>query len=143
MCAEAIQLHASFVVTYHPIIFRGLKSLTLSDPQQETLLRLAQHGISVYSPHTAVDAAIGGVNDWLVDGITKGTEVEERKVIQAVGAGIEGHEEAGMGRVVVLKEGAKLEDLVSRVKALVGMEKGMSISTDIFDLIDSEDSSVQ
>ena len=31
-----------------PIIFRGLKSLTLADTQQQSLLRLALEGISVY-----------------------------------------------------------------------------------------------
>ena len=30
-----------------PIIFRGLKSLTLADTQQQSLLRLALEGISV------------------------------------------------------------------------------------------------
>ncbi|KAI7968863.1 hypothetical protein EIK77_002859 [Talaromyces pinophilus] len=50
-----------------PIIFRGLKSLILQDPQQKSLLRLAQEGISVYSPHTAVDAVPGGMADWLCD----------------------------------------------------------------------------
>lgn len=33
-------------------------------------MRLAQEGISVYSPHTAVDAAVGGLNDWLADIVT-------------------------------------------------------------------------
>jgi hypothetical protein len=32
-----------------PIIFRGLKSLTLEDTQQQSLLRLASEGISVSS----------------------------------------------------------------------------------------------
>ena len=50
-----------------PIIFRGLKSITQSNSQTNTLLRLAQEGISVYCPHTAVDAAPGGLNDWLCD----------------------------------------------------------------------------
>lgn len=53
-----------------PIIFKGLKSLTLDDPQQQSLLRLALEGISVYSPHTAVDAAPGGMADWLCDIVT-------------------------------------------------------------------------
>lgn len=53
-----------------PIIFRGLKSLTLNDTQQQSLLRLAQEGISVYSPHTAVDAAPSGMGDWLADMVT-------------------------------------------------------------------------
>ncbi|KAF9696411.1 hypothetical protein EKO04_005483 [Ascochyta lentis] len=67
---EAIALNSSIVIAYHPIIFRGLKSLTLANSQQQTLLRLASHGISVYSPHTAVDAAPGGLGDWLADIVT-------------------------------------------------------------------------
>lgn len=46
---EAIQRRDSVVVAYHPIIFRGLKSLTLKDTQQQSLLRLAAAGISVSS----------------------------------------------------------------------------------------------
>ncbi|KAK5105334.1 hypothetical protein LTS08_001611 [Lithohypha guttulata] len=52
---EAIEENHSLVVAYHPIIFRGLKSITLDDSQQQSLLRLASHGVSVYCPHTAVD----------------------------------------------------------------------------------------
>lgn len=67
---EAIALDSSIIIAYHPIIFRGLKSLTFANSQQQTLLRLASHGISVYSPHTAVDAAPGGLGDWLADIVT-------------------------------------------------------------------------
>ena len=83
---EAIARKDSIIVTYReslivnknmasnssedPIIFRPLKSLTLGNSQQNTLLRLAQEGISVYSPHTAVDAVSGGLNDWLADIVT-------------------------------------------------------------------------
>ncbi|KAL2828995.1 GTP cyclohydrolase 1 type 2/Nif3 [Aspergillus cavernicola] len=70
---EAIARRDSIVVAYHPIIFRGLKSLTFNDPQQRSLLRLAQEGISVYSPHTAVDATPGGMGDWLCDIVTGAT----------------------------------------------------------------------
>ncbi|KAJ5505650.1 NGG1p interacting factor 3, NIF3 [Penicillium expansum] len=67
---EAIKNRNSVVVAYHPIIFRGLKSLTFADSQQRSLLRLAQHGISVYSPHTAVDTVPDGMADWLCDVVT-------------------------------------------------------------------------
>ncbi|KAI9816584.1 MAG: hypothetical protein M1827_001716 [Pycnora praestabilis] len=67
---EAIERQDSVIVSYHPIIFRGLKALTLADTQQQSLLRLAQEGISVYCPHTAVDAAPGGLGDWLADIVT-------------------------------------------------------------------------
>jgi putative NIF3 family GTP cyclohydrolase 1 type 2 len=53
-----------------PIVFSPLKALTLANSQQSSLLRLAQEGISVYCPHTAVDAAPGGLNDWLADIVT-------------------------------------------------------------------------
>ena len=79
----------------------------------------------MYSPHTAVDATIGGVNDWLADGISGGDGEEvRREVIQKVG-GPEGFEESGMGRMLVLKEPATLEVLVERVKKQLGMERLM------------------
>jgi dinuclear metal center YbgI/SA1388 family protein len=122
---EAIALRSSMIITYHPIIFRPMKSLTFADSQQESLLRLAQEGISVYSPHTAVDATIGGVNDWLAEGISGGKANEEsREVIEKVN-GPEGFEDSGMGRIVVLKEATELGELVKRVKAHLGMEKLM------------------
>lgn len=67
---EAIERKDSIVIAYHPIIFRGLKSITMADSQQRSLLRLAAEGISVYSPHTALDSARGGINDWLADIVT-------------------------------------------------------------------------
>ena len=67
---EAIENNHSIVVAYHTIIFRGLKSLTFADTQQASLLRLANEGISVYCPHTAVDAHPDGNANWLCDIVT-------------------------------------------------------------------------
>ncbi|EER23376.1 hypothetical protein CPC735_047460 [Coccidioides posadasii C735 delta SOWgp] len=71
VAAEAIERGDSIIIAYHPIIFRGFKSLTSNNTQQQTLLRLAAEGISVYSPHTAVDAVPGGMADWLCDIVTR------------------------------------------------------------------------
>ncbi|KAH0139559.1 NGG1p interacting factor 3, partial [Aureobasidium melanogenum] len=76
---EAIERGDSIIVAYHPIIFRGLKSLSLADTQQQTLLRLAAEGISVYSPHTAIDCAPGGLGDWLAD-IVSGTPMSAEEL---------------------------------------------------------------
>ncbi|GAB7360768.1 hypothetical protein MBLNU230_g0756t1 [Neophaeotheca triangularis] len=78
---EAIERNDSIVIAYHPIIFRGLKSLTLQDTQQQSLLRLAAEGISVYSPHTAVDCQKGGLGDWLADIVT-GTPANPSQVTE-------------------------------------------------------------
>ncbi|PWN45876.1 NGG1p interacting factor 3 [Ceraceosorus guamensis] len=58
-------------VIYHPIIFRPLKSLTLADSQQRSLLKLIQAGVSVYCPHTSLDAAVGGMTDWLAKAVAQ------------------------------------------------------------------------
>jgi len=63
--AEAIKANAEAIVAYHPIIFHPLKTLTDATPEGRLLLGIAAAGIAVYSPHTAADAAVGGVNDWL------------------------------------------------------------------------------
>ncbi|KZO94069.1 NGG1p interacting factor 3 [Calocera viscosa TUFC12733] len=55
----------STIISYHPPIFAPLKSLTHRTPLQHTLLSLAREGISVYTPHTALDNTDQGVNWWL------------------------------------------------------------------------------
>jgi dinuclear metal center YbgI/SA1388 family protein len=62
---EAIHLKTDFIVAYHPLFFGGFQCLEKSNPQARTAMRLIEKGIGVYSPHTALDAAPGGVNDWL------------------------------------------------------------------------------
>lgn len=51
----------------------------MADTQQQTLLRLAAEGISVYSPHTAIDCAPGGLGDWLAD-IVSGTPMSAEEL---------------------------------------------------------------
>jgi dinuclear metal center YbgI/SA1388 family protein len=70
--SEAEELGASLIVAYHPPIFQGLKRLRSSMPGERALLRCAKLGISIFSPHTALDAAPGGVNDWLLDAFGPG-----------------------------------------------------------------------
>ncbi|KAI5851324.1 GTP cyclohydrolase 1 type 2/Nif3 [Morchella snyderi] len=129
---EALGLGScAMVIAYHPIIFRPLKALSLRDTQQESLLRLAQAGVSVYSPHTAVDAALGGVNDWLADGISGGRGSEEsRSVLEESMAPPDGFEGSGMGRLVVLKRPQGLGALVERAKAYLGMQHVMVAATE-------------
>ncbi|KZT58315.1 NGG1p interacting factor 3, partial [Calocera cornea HHB12733] len=61
----SLPLRPSTIVSYHPPIFSALKSLTHATPLQHTLLSLAREGVSVYTPHTALDNAAEGVNWWV------------------------------------------------------------------------------
>ncbi len=69
---EAIEKKVKFIVAYHPAIFEPMKTLTDQNTKQQIALAAARAGISVYSPHTALDAAPGGLNDWLVEGLGSG-----------------------------------------------------------------------
>lgn len=70
---EAIAKEIDAVVAYHPPLFQPRRRITDGDPGGRVLLALMQAGIGVHSPHTAADAARGGVNDWLVDGVGRGS----------------------------------------------------------------------
>ncbi|RYG84402.1 Nif3-like dinuclear metal center hexameric protein, partial [bacterium] len=60
---ECVRERCDAVVAYHPPIFAGLKRI---DPASSVALAL-RHGVAIYSPHTALDAAHGGTNDVLAD----------------------------------------------------------------------------
>lgn len=69
---EAIERRCKLIIAYHPPIFAPLKKLDGAALGGGPLLRAAAERIAVYSPHTALDAAPGGVNDWLAAGVGKG-----------------------------------------------------------------------
>jgi dinuclear metal center YbgI/SA1388 family protein len=66
VAAEAVEQKAGLVVTHHPVLFRGSKSLTTANSDGRVLLPLLSNNIAVYSPHTAFDNCDGGINDQLL-----------------------------------------------------------------------------
>ncbi len=71
---EAVSRGANLIITHHPVIFGGLKSVTVDSP----VWHLVKNGISVISMHTNLDSADGGVNDALAEkiGLTKVKKAE-------------------------------------------------------------------
>lgn len=59
---EAVERHADLIVTHHPLIFQPLRSIQLSDAVGRQVHGLIQHGIALYSAHTNLDFARGGVS---------------------------------------------------------------------------------
>jgi dinuclear metal center YbgI/SA1388 family protein len=68
---EASGIGAGMIVSYHPVIWDKLSSVTGGGPGN-VVWRLARSNIAVFCVHTALDAAVGGVNDGLagIVGIT-------------------------------------------------------------------------
>ncbi len=59
---EAIQKNCNLIVSFHPIIFKGLKSITGKNYVERVVLKAIKHDIAIYSMHTALDNAAEGVN---------------------------------------------------------------------------------
>ncbi|KAF4611559.1 hypothetical protein D9613_004398 [Agrocybe pediades] len=116
--AESLAKETSVIVSYHPTIFKGLQSLTLSNPLQASLLQCAAHGISVYSPHTALDSVWGGINDWLAEGLMKGKD--DGQIRALVGEKLcptTGKSEGAEGRLVTLQQPIAIDVLEKRIKS--------------------------
>ena len=61
----AVAHNVNLIVSHHPVIFDGLKTLRTDTYDGEMYQKLLAHHISVYSAHTNLDSADGGVNDVL------------------------------------------------------------------------------
>jgi dinuclear metal center YbgI/SA1388 family protein len=119
---EALALGVDAVVCYHPPIFDALKRLCADDPRQRTLLEAAQAGIALLSPHTALDAVQGGVNDWLAEGIAGGADKFARGASCAPlrPAAAPGE---GAGRLLVLRAPATVREIASRLRRHLGVKR--------------------
>ncbi|KAF8174948.1 NGG1p interacting factor 3 [Pholiota molesta] len=113
--AESLSKGASVIVAYHPPVFQGLKSITLSNPLQASLLQCAAQGVSVYSPHTALDFVWGGINDWLAEGLMNGKGNGEIRSLD--GDFQHSNSEGGQGRLVELNEAIGMDVLEKRIKS--------------------------
>lgn len=66
-CTEAVVEEAAakgcgLIISHHPVIFRGLKSLSGKGYIERTLLAAIKHGIALYAIHTNLDNVLDGVN---------------------------------------------------------------------------------
>ncbi len=59
---EAIAKGANLIVSHHPLIFRGLKSLTGRNPIERIVAKAIKNDVAIYAAHTNMDSAIGGVS---------------------------------------------------------------------------------
>lgn len=66
---EAIDKDVDFIFSHHPLMFHPARTLDLSRPQNQMYADLLRHNIVVYSAHTNLDAAVGGMNDWLAEAL--------------------------------------------------------------------------
>jgi dinuclear metal center YbgI/SA1388 family protein len=59
---EAIQKKCNLIIAHHPIVFKGLKSLTGKNYVERTIIKAIKNDIAIYAIHTNLDNYRFGVN---------------------------------------------------------------------------------
>ena len=66
---EAIEKHCDLIISHHPLLFRGLKQLTGSTPQERCVEKAIRNNIAIYSSHTSMDSYLHGVSGRIAEKI--------------------------------------------------------------------------
>ena len=59
---EAMSLGFNMIISHHPLIFKGIKSITGKSYIENCLVKAIKNDIAIYAGHTNVDSVKEGVN---------------------------------------------------------------------------------
>ena len=109
---EAERMGCNLIVAHHPLLFRGLKSITGQSYVERCVIKAIQKGIGIYAAHTNLDNAEGGVNYRIAEmiGLKNLSFLDEKSGLSA-GAGV-------IGELPTEEDEKKF---LERVKALFGI----------------------
>lgn len=107
---EAIQLGYNLIVSHHPLIFRGVKSITGATYVERCVMKAIQHGIVIYAAHTNLDNAPLGVSYKMAEKLG----MREVRVLQPEPSPL--CADAGAGVMGVLPEPLEATDFLCLVK---------------------------
>jgi len=111
---EAVKDGAQLIITHHPVIFNPIKSITDSDDFGEMIITALENGISIYSAHTNLDSAPGGLTD---------------TVIEKIGLIPYSNMEGVLGRMCHAPEGMSAKTLAEKIKKEFNISKLFSTFT--------------
>ncbi|WP_040286629.1 Nif3-like dinuclear metal center hexameric protein [Sporosarcina koreensis] len=107
---EAIGRGAALILAHHPPLFRPAKHIWTDTPQGRMIELCLKNDISVYTAHTNLDIAIGGVNDLLAQKLG----LADLEILQKTEEGT--GEAMGLGRVGKLPDNMTLREFAEHVK---------------------------
>ena len=59
---EAKESNCNLIISHHPLLFKGIKSVTPSTETGRIITKALNYGIAIYSAHTNLDNATDGVS---------------------------------------------------------------------------------
>lgn len=63
---EALNKDCQLIITHHPFLFKGIKSINTQNESGRLIFKLIQNNIALFSAHTNLDIVKGGLNDYLM-----------------------------------------------------------------------------
>ena len=115
---EAIQKGCNLIVSHHPLLFRGLKTISDLTDVQRTVMKAIENRICVISMHTNMDNAKGGVNFRIAEKLgLQDVQFFAPKNVDGI--------EAGSGVIGDLPEALAADDFVQAVKKAFDVECAM------------------
>lgn len=111
---EAIKQGANLVVTHHPLLFTGLKSVAEQNNEARIIYKAIRSGVAIYSCHTNIDSAPGGINTVLARDILGLSEVSPLEASPFEGV--------GLGAIGDFREPVSLERVLRRLKERLPVE---------------------
>ena len=115
---EAIQKGCNLIVSHHPLLFRGLKTISDLTDVQRTVMKAIVNHIAVISMHTNMDNAKDGVNFRIASKLgLQNTRFFVSKNVDGI--------EAGSGVIGELAEPMAADDFVLKVKKTFQVECAM------------------
>lgn len=114
---QAINCGADLILSHHPLIFSPLHRVVEQDVTGSILRNLIRNDISVYSAHTNLDHAPGGMNDILAQrlGLTQVRPFLPEDCVDGLGQPI-----SALGRVGVLESPMEMSDFSLFVQDTLG-----------------------
>lgn len=111
---EAIEKGCNLIVSHHPLLFKGLKTISDGDYVQRTVMKAILNRIAIVSMHTNMDNAKGGVNYKIAEhlGLHDVEFFAEKS----------GNIEAGIGVVGLLPEPMSATAFIQLVKERFGVK---------------------
>ncbi|WP_109097832.1 Nif3-like dinuclear metal center hexameric protein [Aquimarina sp. AU58] len=64
---EAIENNCNLIISFHPIVFKGLKKFNGSNYVERVVMKAIKNDIAIFAIHTALDNAIHGVNNMICE----------------------------------------------------------------------------
>lgn len=104
----AIENNCNLIITHHPYLFNGTKSIDFNDRFYNRLKKIIKNDITVFAMHTNLDIAEDGLNDNLCNIL----EIKNTKVLEC-------DKEIGLGRFGYV-EAIKAMDFAKVIKEKLG-----------------------